>query len=243
MGFRGFRLKLWPTLFTIPALIALLTLGTWQLQRLYWKEALVEKLQTRAAAPPVALPKKPADLADLDSLEYRRVRVSGTFAHEKEFHLVYRSLNGNPGVHVITPLIRADGDAGGGGGVILVSRGWVPFDKKEAANRLQGQIKGAVTIDGIVRLVKGQGRFTPDNEPKKNFWFFIDPPAMAAARGLPLQPNFYVQADNKNVPGGFPLGHQWTLKVRNDHLQYAITWYALAVALFVIFLLYHKNTE
>jgi len=230
-------------LFTIPALIALLTLGTWQLQRLHWKEALVEKLQSRAAAPPVALPTKPTDLANLDTLEYRRVTVSGTFVHEKEFHLVNRSLNGNPGVHVITPLIRADENIGGGSGVVLVSRGWVPFDKKEAAKRLQGQIKGAVTIDGIVRLTKGRGRFTPDNEPKKNFWFFIDSPAMAAASGLPIQPNFYVQAGNKNVPGGFPFGHQWTLKVRNDHLQYAITWYALAIALFVIFLLYHRKTE
>lgn len=231
----AFRPKLVPTLFTIPALIALLALGSWQVQRLYWKDALLDKLQSRSSAAAIELPVNPEDL---DALEYKRVLAKGWFDHANEFHLVNRSLNGNPGVHIITPLIRADGDP-----VLLVNRGWVPFDKKPPSQRANGQITGDIKVEGIVRLVKGPGRFTPENEPKKNFWFFIDPPSMARVARLPVEPRYYLVDGNKAVPGGFPVGRQWTLKIRNDHLHYAITWYALAIALLVIYVLYHRRPE
>jgi surfeit locus 1 family protein len=230
-----FRPKLVPTLFTIPALVALLALGTWQVQRLYWKDALIDKLQTRSTEAATVLPDKPEDF---DALEYRRVSVKGRFNHDNEFHLVNRSLNGNPGVHIITPLIRESGRQ-----ALLVNRGWVPFDKKSPSQRETGQVTGLVTVEGIVRLVKGPGRFTPENEPKKNFWFFIDPPSMARVAKLPFQPRYYLVDGNKSVPGGFPVGRQWTLKIRNDHLHYAITWYALAIALLAIYVLYHRRPE
>jgi len=231
----AFRPQLVPTLITIPALVALLVLGTWQLQRLYWKDALIGKLQSRSTAAATMLPANPEDL---DALEYRRVSVKGRFDHVNEFHLVNRSLNGNPGVHIITPLIRANGRP-----ALLVNRGWVPFDKKPASKRATGQVSGPITVEGIVRLVKGQGRFTPENEPKKNFWFFIDPANMSRVAKLPVEPRFYVVDGNKAVTGGFPIGRQWTLKIRNDHLQYAITWYALAIALLAIYVLHHRRPE
>ena len=231
----AFRPKLVPTLFTIPALIALLALGSWQVQRLYWKDALIDKLQSRSSAAATELPVNPGDL---DALEYKRVSTVGRFDHANEFHLVNRSLNGNPGVHIITPLIRADGDA-----ALLVNRGWVPFDKKLSSQRASGQIKGLVKVEGIVRLVKGPGLFTPKNEPKKNFWFFIDPLSMARLAKLSFEPRYYLVDGNKAVPGGFPIGRQWTLKIRNDHLQYAITWYALTIALLAIYVLYHRRPE
>lgn len=231
----AFRPKFWPTLFTVPALIVLMVLGTWQVQRLQWKETLIEKLQTRSTSAPVSLDKSPRDL---DQLEFQRVTVKGRFDHRFEFHLVNRSLNGNPGVHVLTPFIRADG-----GGALLVNRGWVPFDKKPVSARADGQIAGPVTLTGIVRLVKGPGRFTPDNDPETNHWFFIDPAAKSAASGHRFPAGFYLLDGNRKVPGGFPVGHQWTLDIRNDHLQYAITWYALAVVLLVIFVLFHRKQD
>ncbi|MBE89636.1 MAG: surfeit locus 1 family protein [Rhodospirillaceae bacterium] len=230
----AFRPKLVPTLFTIPALIALLALGSWQVQRLYWKDALIDKLQSRASAAAIELSANPEDL---DALEYKRISVEGQFDHANEFHLVNRSLNGNPGVHIITPLIRANGDV-----ALLVNRGWVPFDKKSPSQRVNGQITGSVKVEGIVRLVKGPGLFTPKNEPKKNFWFFIDPPTMGRLAKLSVQSRYYLVDGNKAVPGGFPIGRQWTLKIRNDHLHYAITWYALAIALLAIYVLYHRKS-
>src|SRR3546814_8815176 len=85
------------------------------------------------------------------------------------------------------------------------------------------------------------GLYIPDNEPAKKLWFYIDPPAMAQAAGLESLPPIYVLAGENKVPGGFPIGRQWQLDIRNDHLEYAITWYSLAVALLVIYVAYHRR--
>ena len=229
----AFRPKLWPTLFTVPALVALLALGTWQVDRLHWKQDLIEKLQERGTAAPMPLP---AWIDDLQAWEYRRVTVHGTYLHDHEFYLVNRSLHGKPGLNIVTLLKRSDG-----GGHVLVNRGWVPFDLREPAARKQGQIEGEVAVEGIVRLAKGPGLFTPENEPHNNTWFFVDPASMTVSASLPpLQP-YYVESSDRSVPGGYPVGHQWRVDIRNDHLEYAITWYALALALLVIYILYHRR--
>lgn len=231
----SFRPRLWPTLITVPAFILLLALGTWQVQRLQWKTALIEKLQARSEMPAVSLPPV---LDDPEAFEYRRVGVEGRFLHDGELHLVNRSLNGNPGVHILTPLERADG-----AGYVLVNRGWVPFDREDPAKRPEGQISGTVRVEGILRLAKGPGWITPDNAPPTNVWFYLDPPAMARAAGVPSLPAFEIMSSDREVPGGFPVGHQWRVDLRNDHLQYAVTWYALAFALLVIYVLSQRRRE
>lgn len=230
----AFRPKLWPTLFTVPALIALIALGSWQMQRLYWKEALIERLQERGTAKPIALP---TWLDNLDRYEFRRVAVTGEFLHDKEFYLINRSLKGKPGLNVVTLLKRADG-----GGHVLVNRGWVPFDRRDPKTRQKGQITGGVIVEGIIRLAKGPGLFTPENEPHNNTWFYVDPASMTASAGLPPAQSYYVLAANAS-PGGFPVGHQWRIDLRNHHLQYALTWYLLALGLLVIYILYHRRTD
>ncbi len=157
-----FRPKLAPTLFVVPMLAILLGLGVWQVQRHAWKSDLIEKLQTRAESPAAPLA---SDVRDLDAIEFQRVRVSGLFLHDKELYLLNRSLNGNPGLHVLTPLQRNDGS------VIMINRGWTPFDKKDPKLRMQGQLAGPVTVEGIVRLMLKPNDFMPDNEPEKNTWF------------------------------------------------------------------------
>lgn len=229
----AFRPALWPTLFTIPALIALVVLGLWQVQRLHWKADLIEKLQTRSTSAAVA-PPGPSD--DLAKFEFQRVAVTGRFRHDRELYLVGRSLRGSPGFHVMTPLERTDGAP-----AVMVNRGWVPFDKQDPAKRAEGQVAGPVTIEGIVRLQRPPGWFTPDDDPKKNNWFTVNSEKMAQETGVPLAGGFYVVADMSDTPGNFPVGRQWRLDIRNNHLEYAITWFALAAALLVIYLLYHRK--
>lgn len=230
----AFRPKLWPTLFTIPVLISLIALGGWQVQRLYWKDTLIERLQARGSAEPVALPQW---IDNVEAFEFRRVSVTGEFIHDKEFYVINRSLNGKPGLNIVTLLKRADG-----GGHVLVNRGWVPFDKRDPKTRSEGQVTGGVIIDGIIRIAKGPAMFTPENEPHNNTWFFVDPSSMSAAAGLPPLQGYYILAANAS-PGGFPVGHQWRVDLRNDHLQYAITWFALALGLIVIYVIYHRQSE
>lgn len=229
-----FRPTLWPTLFTVPALIVLVGLCVWQLQRMHWKEALIAERETRVAAEPIALPATGVDPA---TVEYRRVRLDGTFRHDRELFLGARSLHGNVGYQVLTPFELA------GGGAVLVDRGWVPIERKAPESRAEGQLAGPQTLDGIVRLAPGKAWMQPDNEPDKNMWFFVDLPAMTKASGVGLRTDLYVDAGPAPNPGNYPVGGQTRVELPNDHLQYAITWGLLAVALAVIYVLYHLKLE
>ncbi len=232
----GFRPKLIPTLFTIPALITLLALGTWQVQRLEWKQGLIDKLQSRAGLTPSAIPAGPLDE---ENHEFLPIRVTGTYDHDNEFHLVNRALNGKAGINVVTPLRLADGSA------ILVNRGWVPFEARDRSLRPDGLLQGEQTVTGLLRFVKPrswiQEAVVPENEPENNAWFNIDPPAMAAKAGVGPMPNHYILSSDQSARGSLPRGRQWSLDIKNDHLQYAITWYSLAVALLAIYVIYHRK--
>ena len=229
-----FRPTLWPTLISVPALIVLVALCLWQIQRLHWKQELIAGREARVAAEPIALPAAGGDPAALD---YRRVRLVRAFRHDKELFLGARSLNGNVGYQVLTPFELA------GGGAVLVDRGWVPVERKDPASRAEGQLAGPLALDGIVRLAAGKVWMQPDNEPDKNMWFFVDLPAMKAESGVGIRTDLYVDAGGAENPGKYPVGGQTRIQLPNDHLQYAITWGLLALALAVIYVLYHLKLE
>ena len=232
----GFRPALWPTLFTIPALILLVTLGTWQVQRLVWKLDLIETVERGLKAEPMPLPAGDFDPADW---MYRRVTVSGEFDHAKEFHLLAHSERGNFGYHVITPLKRSDAP-----GWVLVSRGWVPTEKKAPEDRPAGQVTGEVSITGIARLPSVQGPFMPDNEPGRNLWYFGDAAGMLAQAGISDAPLLFVDAEaSAAVPGGWPRPGHTRVNFPNNHLAYAFTWYSGAVILAVIYVLWHRRRD
>jgi len=229
----GFRPHLWPTLFTVPAVIFMAGLSVWQLERRTWKWDLIETRQSRIAAPPVKLPQTHPSSA----FEYRRVALRGTYLHDRELYLGARSMRSNPGYHILTPMALT------GGGVILVNRGWVPLARKDPAKRSAGQIDGEVEIVAHIRFGRKSGWLTPDNEPAKNFWFYVDVPAMTAHAKLKNARTFYVQAAGKSTPGVWPRPVPIRINLPNNHLQYAITWLLLALALGVIYVLYHRRRE
>lgn len=234
---RRFRPALWPTLFTVPALAVLFGLGTWQLDRLDWKQGQIAARQARSTAPAIFLPR---EIADPQALEFRRVRLAGRFLHEAEMYLTGRTFRRQVGVHVVTPMVLADGRG------LLVDRGWVPMARKDPASRAEGQAEAPVVVEALLRTGgwTGSAMFRPDNRPEDNTWFWVDPEAMAAWAGLenPVTA-VYAAAGPAENPGGLPVGGQTRVTLRNDHLQYAITWYALAVALVVIYGLYHWRRE
>ena len=183
-----FKPAFWPTVFTLPAVLLMLGLGVWQLERLQWKEALIAERTERIAAAPIALPGPDADVGDL---EYRHLAAQGEFLHDKEMFLGARSMNGNTGYHVITPFKLADGR------IVLVDRGWIPLERKTADKRAAGNVAGPVDLDGVLRLNGRQTWFVPDNRPDLNFFFWVDLPAMAKLAGLPdTETRYFVEAGN-----------------------------------------------
>jgi surfeit locus 1 family protein len=226
-GGRRFHPRLWPTLAAAAGCLVLIMLGSWQLERLQWKEQLIAERATRLAAPAAALP---ADSADWAAWDFRKVRAAGAFRHDLEQLFGTRAIGGQFGHHVLTPLVRPDGTA------VLVDRGWVPADKAHPAARRAGQIEGPVEVGGIARYRADDvpGWFTPDNRPDESLWFGYDLPAMEEALGLELLP-VVIEADATPNPGGLPQGGQTRTELPNNHLQYVVTWYGLALALLAIY--------
>ncbi len=226
-----FRFTLWPTLFTIPALVLLIGLGTWQVQRLQWKTALIAQREAALAEAPVPAPET---LEAAVPLDFHNVTATGTFDHSREIYIQARDKRDITGVQVVTPLTLADGR------ILLVNRGFVPETRQAPATRPEGQVTGLVTVDGILRLpLKPAGWLPLVNQP--SFWTYVDVPAMAQAMGLDpagLLP-YSVEAGPAPNPGGFPIGGQTRIVLPNDHLQYAITWYSFALTLLVIYFVYH----
>jgi len=207
--------------------VLLLGLGTWQVQRLDWKEGLIAERNAALAAAPVPLPKT---VDDARSLAFHPVRAEGEFLNDREIHLNAQSLKGDAGFHIITPLRLSDG------AIVFVDRGFVPTDRRAPATRQAGEIAGPTVVTGLLRQPEPPGWFTPANEPQKNSWFSIDLPAMTRAAAIESALPFYIDADKTPVPGGWPQGGQTITDLPNDHLQYAITWYALALALVAIYI-------
>jgi len=240
-GRRRFRPTLWATVFTLAALVILIGLGTWQVQRLFWKQEQITIRHERAEGPAVALPQSFPDPA---GVEFTRVRLSGQFLNDQEFYLGARTESGRVGYNVVTPFKLDDGR------VILVNRGWVPEEKRSPATRTEGQIAGPVIIEALLRTDgwKGFDFARPPNKPDERFYFWLDLPAMALTLNEvgvsePVITQVYADAVASDVPGGLPVGGQTRIQLKNDHLEYAITWYSFAVILLVIYVLFHYRRE
>jgi surfeit locus 1 family protein len=222
----------------IPAVLlfaVLVGLGAWQIQRKGWKEGLIAVLNERLAAPPSALP-LPGMWPSLDQAydEYRRVKFSAAFDHGREA-LVYAAASAfrpdvsGPGYWVFTPAYLADS------GVVVVNRGFVPEANRDFATRAAGEIAGPVEIVGVMRWSERRGWFSPADSPNSNLWFTRDARAIAAAKGLPAVAPFYVEQESPVPPGGMPQPGKLVPKLRNEHSQYALTWFGLAIVLVVAF--------
>jgi surfeit locus 1 family protein len=168
----------------LPALLAfivLIGLGTWQVERKTWKEALIATLTERLAALPEALP-APATWQNLDpsSDEYRRVKFTALFDHATEA-LIYGAASAfrpdvsGPGYWIFTPARLTDGS------LVMVNRGFVPEDRKDPNSRAGGQVSGPVEIIGALRWPDTRHWFTPADDAAHNLWFNRDPHAIAAA--------------------------------------------------------------
>ena len=235
-GPRRFRPTFWATVFTIPCLVILLGLGTWQVQRLFWKQGEIAKRIERAEGMPVSLP---GSFPEPQALEFTRVRLTGTFHHDEEFYLGARTESGRVGLNVVTPFTLTDGRT------ILINRGWVPEDLRDPATRAEGQLEGEVTIEALLRTDgwKGFEFAKPPNKPAERFYFWLDLPVMDESTAEPIITAMYADAVASDIPGGYPIGGQTRIRLKNDHLEYAITWYSFAVILLVIYFLFHYRAE
>jgi surfeit locus 1 family protein len=230
-----------PAVFTTISLTILLALGFWQWNRRAEKLALIQTIEQRVGAEPVAAP-APAAWPGLNAADhiYRPVKATGRFDHAREAHVFFalakeKNGHGGPGYLVVTPFHLA------GGGTILVNRGFTPQRLKEAASRLSGQVEGEAEITGLFRAPEPRNAFSGKDDPARNIFFVRDPAELAAAKGLGQVAPYLIDLRSPEPPGGLPVPGVTQVDIRNNHLQYAITWWSLAAILAAIFLIYARR--
>ena len=230
MIFTRFRPGLVPSLFVIVSLIILVSLGTWQVQRLAWKTELIETIEARALGGAIPLPEAPFD----NGLNHQAVVLNGFWLSGTEQFVPAKTLNRELGEWLLQVFALNDNR------MVLVNRGWVPLCWREDTCRVADE-PAAVTISGILRFDFEQGPMVPDNEPDQSRWYWFDIPAIEQTLAIgELVPGVVfatppADALDNDTP---PVPQIPALNLRNQHLYYALTWYSLALVLLGIFMAY-----
>jgi surfeit locus 1 family protein len=225
---------IWPAAWAAAGLAVLIGLGTWQMERRAWKLDLIDKIAARTVAEPLPLAAALEGSEQSGDVEYLRLRVRGSFDHGREAYLYMPGRDG-PGYHVYTPLLTSDGR------LVLVNRGFVPDPLKSPDRRPLGQTSGEVEIVGLARRPNERGWFIPDSDLVRRIYFWPDYAGMMAealkgAEGRPRPVPFFLDAEaSPGTRNGWPKGGVTRLDLPNRHLEYAVTWYGLAVALCAVF--------
>ncbi|MGF6174661.1 SURF1 family protein [Ensifer sp. 4252] len=203
--------------------LVFIALGSWQVQRLFWKFDLIARVDARVHAEPVPAP-PPAEWPGISAEkdEYRRVATTGIFDHEREV-LVQAVTERGAGFWVMSPIVQDDRST------ILINRGFVPLDRRDAAARSQSRTSGVVGVTGLLRMTEPDGGFLRSNDPTAGRWYSRDVVAIAKAQGLTNVAPYFIDANATPNPGGLPVGGLTVVRFRNSHLVYAVTWYVLAL--------------
>lgn len=218
------RRLLLPILVALPALAILLGLGTWQLQRLHWKTALLAELSAAQSGPARPLGAEPQP--------WSRVFASGTFLHSQESLLGLEVRGTVLGANLLTPLSRPDGPP------VLVNRGWVPLDRPQSIERPEGPVR----VEGYVRPDEPRGLFSAEDDPAARRFYTLDINRIGPAldvRGL--APFALVALAPPGLsPQALPQPARSLPQPPNNHLGYVITWYGLALALLGVFVVWAR---
>ncbi len=227
---RRFRPGIAATLASLAGILLLLALGFWQIQRLHWKEALIAAAKAGMRAVPVELR---SGVSDPGALDFHRVVVKGRLLEDRSFLYGTHAVEGEVGGYLVTPLQLPDG------AVLLVDRGWLA---EGALAKRQPDARGGRTvarIEGVARSLRERrpGWFTPANAPDRRRFYWFDLDAIGRLVGRPVEP-LLVVAQRAEPQEVLARVHRVRIDFPNRHLGYAITWFGLAVSLFVVYLLF-----
>jgi len=226
-------------------LTVLCALGYWQVQRLHWKEALISQVNARVQLEPVLLENMLKDEISREAHEYTPVKVAGTFDYSKEIYFFTTDRKGASGWNIHSPFMLDNGK------VLIVNRGFVYFSEKDVEQRLTAKSKQEQEIMGLVRVpfVEKPGSF-PDNNLKKREFYWRDLSTIYESLNIPQVNQVPVILDMNEIPvpasvtkEGWPTGGTTIISFTNNHLQYAVTWFGLALTLLGVggFFLYSRS--
>ncbi len=232
MAVRRFRTSWRLTLAVAAAAACLVALGTWQMQRMLWKTALIEAIDTGLAAPPTPLPADPEPAA----FEWHKVGVEGTLRLDEAAAFGFEGHDGQGGAELIAPLVRPEGVP------VLVDLGWIPepVDAYLAAHREPVQ----TSVEGYVRLDHFDAKpwLRPENDGAGRRWYWKDTDALAHVMQTPDLAPFTLVRTIDTEPGP-PVAARAEIELPNRHLGYVITWYGLCLALIGVYVAYGFSNQ
>ena len=224
-----------PAFLTAIMLTTLLGLGFWQVERLTWKKALLARIAERQSAAPVSL----YTASDIKALsrardDYAPAILHGRYGREQLFW--FTQIENKPdglagrdraGYHVLVPFILRDGTA------LLLDRGFVPARLKDTPD---ANPKGETALQVVLRWPDTRGRFDNADKPEAGLVYVRSPAAIGPywQKQLPS-----VIAESAEIGKHWPRGGQTRMNIKNNHLQYAGTWFGLAIVLVIISGLWH----
>jgi surfeit locus 1 family protein len=201
----------------------LVGLGVWQLQRLSWKENLIQQIHTQQELPMV-------DFSEALYSTYRRVYTVGTFDYDRELKLIGKTVDQKAGYYLFTPMKLTNGS------VVFVNRGWVPASVQNVSRP-----SGLIRVEGIEKERMSENAFTPRNNYEKREIFTFNPQEIGTTYpGHTVLPMF-IDATQISEQGEYPIVKPLPIHLRNNHLVYALTWFALALGLAIVCFIFIRN--
>ena len=211
-------------LFVIIFVTIFCALGTWQLYRLQWKLELISEIT-------FGLDSSPIEYSNSIKKNYQRVSAKGKFNFDEQIYLYSLNNNGKPGYDVITPFRTNKNEN------VLVNRGWI---KKELKNNpiINKNIEDEQKIIGLLRKIYKPNIFKPDNDLKNNIWFSINLEDLKVTSGERFNEFVIFLEDNQAKT---PIPRKISIDVPNNHLKYAITWYAISISIIFYYLYFRRK--
>ena len=243
------RSLLVPVLMMLIAMPTLIGLGFWQWQRLNEKEGLIARIEARTKASPSAVDASKLSAERVEQIDYTPATLEGRFLNDTEAFVFTNRADatkdrlGGPGYDVLAVFALKSG------GAVLVDRGFVPDTKRDPATRRDGLSDETITITGIIRRPERRTYLDADDVPSKNYFAIRDPSAILSAKlnatrraalGSVVE-TIYVDLRAPAPPGGLPQPNETEFNIPNNHLQYAFTWWGLALVFAGMFALFLRS--
>ena len=208
------------SVFIIFFILVFVSLGTWQIIRLNWKNNLISEIEN-------SLKNAPVELAQSKKENFLKIKTSGFIDFDKQIYLYSLNDSGTPGFEVINPITIEDEN-------YLINRGWIPFKKKDT------QEINLFDQKNIIGTLKLQGRkniFKPDNDLDENYWFSLNREDVLKFTGKNFSKYIiYLDGDYQ-----FPRPKKITANISNNHKKYAMTWFSLALSILLLYLYFRKK--
>jgi surfeit locus 1 family protein len=230
----GLKFEIIPLIFVLVGFVILVSMGNWQLKRLSQKNYFIQTIETKIKNPPLSV-----EAMDIEIPHYSKIELEGRFVEGKNIFL-YGRRSASPekdGYYLLSPFKTLNND------ILLVSRGWIPQTAKDKFDKYYPSTD-IVKITGIALPHETKNFFVPANDKERNIWFNIDLMMAKEIFGTNITDFYLMQIASADLPkGGKALSTTHLNKVRNDHMEYAMTWYSLGACLLVLFLIYGRRKD